>query len=135
MDLWIRNQKNDRLVKCENIDILDRNQIEYVKDILGNVNITIEEPIKLEVMIIGNNSVNLGTYKTKERAIEVLDEIQDKIKMLLYLKPKSHLQLKEIEAGKRYFEKMNGIDFITCDNNFEIEPITTNVIIYEMPQE
>lgn len=97
MDFWIRNQSKDRLVKCESIDILDRNQMEYVKDILGNVNITIEEPIKLEVMIIGNNSVNLGTYKTKERAIEVLDEIQ---KLLDTFEPKNMARMMVYEMPR-----------------------------------
>lgn len=115
MDLWIRSQDKTILTKVDNICIME-NRIVFI-------------PSRT------NGRATLGTFKTDKRALEVLNEIQDKIKMLLYLKPKSHLQLKEIEAGKRYFEKMNGIDFITCDNNFEIEPITTNVIIYEMPQE
>lgn len=115
MDLWIRSQDKTILTKVDNICIME-NRIVFIPNRT-------------------NGRATLGTFKTDKRALEVLNEIQDKIKTLLYLKPKTYLKLEELIAGKRYFEKMNVVDFITCDNHFEIEPITTNVIVYEMPQE
>lgn len=56
--LWIRTQDKIRLVKVDKILIKDSD--------------------------IGNYEVGLlGTYKTKERAIEILDEIQEKIECYL----------------------------------------------------
>ena len=115
MDLWIRSQDRTILTKVDNICIME-NRIVFI-------------PNKM------NGRATLGTFKTDKRALEVLNEIQDKIKTLLYLKPKSHLNLEDIKAVKRYFEDLNKTDFIVCDNNFEIEPITTDVIVYEMPQD
>ena len=115
MELWIRSQDKEKLLKLNDIAI-EQN------------------------MIIGYFDKNteyeyLGQYKSKERALEVLDEIQSKIKTLLYLKCKALLRQEDIKAAKNYFEKLNNVDFVICDHKFEIEPITTNVIVYEMPKE
>lgn len=112
MELWIRNQDNDCLNKVDNISVID-NRV---------------------VMIANQGRMTLGKYKTKERALEVLDEIQDKIKTLLYLKPNALLRLDDIKAAKAYFEELNKQEFITCDNSFEIVPISTHVVVYEMPK-
>ena len=114
MELWIRSQDKKSLVKVDNL-YADVGRIVFVAKTGGRATI--------------------GIYSSQERALEVLDEIQKKIKTLLYLKPQSLLGINEIKAGKKYFEKFNSVDFITCDNNFEIEPITTNAIVYEMPEE
>lgn len=58
MILWIRSQDRKRLVKCEQI-------------------IIIEFTNKTECEIFSNTEVKLGTYKNIERAIEVLDDIKD----------------------------------------------------------
>ena len=55
MDLWIRSQDKKKLIKVDEI------KIETVKD--GNT-------------FIYSHATDLGTYETKERALEVLDEIQ-----------------------------------------------------------
>ena len=126
MELWIRSQDRTDLVKVNVLWIMD-NQIWMEVPFYENHK-------KIGLSVTGNNH-KLAEYKSKERALEVLDEIQDKIKTFLYLKPKTLLRLDEIKSAKRYFEKMNGVDFITCDSRFEIEPITTNAIVYEMPKE
>lgn len=115
MELWIRSQNKKKLYNVKNLE-------------LDNL----ETGICYESR---DNFVLLGKYKSKERALEVLDEIQKKIKTLLYLKSKTILKPDTIESAKKYYEELNGVDFITCDHNFEIEPITTNVIFYEMPKE
>ena len=74
MELWIRSQDKTKLIKAENIMIIE-DVIEGITmvDASGE---TIQPPIKREIMIIASDTV-VGTYKTKERAIEVLDEIQN----------------------------------------------------------
>lgn len=58
MELWIRSQDKKKLIKVNEI------KIESVID--GN-------------SFIYSHITDLGNYKTKERALEVLDEIGDKI--------------------------------------------------------
>ena len=112
MELWIRSQDKEVLVKINNI---------WVNE---NVIYTDSYP-----------DMWLGAYKSEKRALEVLDEIQKKIKMLIYLKPNTLLKLEDLKAAKKYFEQINKQEFFTCDSNFEIIPFSTNVIVYEMPKE
>ena len=119
MDLWIRSQDKDMLLKTESLLIDDNNNDIYTQDFISDNLVT----------------YTLGKYKTRERAIEVLDEIQNKIKTLLYLKPSVLLNLEDIKAGKSYLEELNKQEFIVSDNNFEIIPISNHAVIYEMPQE
>lgn len=118
MELWIRSQDKKVLFKIDNVGINDYNGYFYV------------------VSIIKGEEVKLGKYEfhNSTRALEVLDEIQNKLQPLLYLKPNTKLELETISHAKKYFQDLNGVNFITCDNNFKIEPITTNVIVYEMPE-
>lgn len=60
MELWIRSQDKTKLVKVDNIVYMDSSE-DYEK----------------EVHSLWNDCKGiLGTYETKERALEVLDEIQ-----------------------------------------------------------
>lgn len=61
MDLWIRSQHRDSLVKVNNLHISAENQISSI--------IAYKE----------NNTVciALGQYETEERAMEILNEIQN----------------------------------------------------------
>ena len=56
MELWIRSQDRKKLIKVDEV------KIETVKE--GNT-------------FIYSHATDLGTYETKERALEVLDEIQN----------------------------------------------------------
>jgi len=56
MDLWIRSQDKTELVKVNNLANIDY-RIVFINN--------------------GNGRATLGTYATKERAIEVLDEIEN----------------------------------------------------------
>ena len=66
MDLWIRSQDRMNLVKVRQVSLNYQNNKEiianYIPDLYENS---------------GEYYEFLGTYETKERAIEVLDEIQD----------------------------------------------------------
>lgn len=64
MELWIRSQDKTKLVKIDNISYMD-----------------MSENMNQEEHSLWNDCKGiLGIYKTKKRALEVLDEIQEKIK-------------------------------------------------------
>lgn len=60
MDLWIRSQDREQLIKT-NVVIYSYFEDKFTKGL----------------HIITNDNYDLGIYKTKERALEVLDEIQE----------------------------------------------------------
>lgn len=66
MDLWIRSQDRERLMKVNGFDYVDFND-EYVINGFGTNEC---------------DNYDLGTYTSKERALEVLDEIQERITLL-----------------------------------------------------
>ena len=63
MELWVRSQEKDILLKVKSLLIDDDNYDIYTQDYVGQNLCT----------------YTLGTYKSKERALEVLDEIQNTI--------------------------------------------------------
>ena len=67
MNLWVRSQDKRILQKVDNI-FLDANYEDK------------------RICTYDGDNVELGTYKTKERALEVLDEIQNILKPQLIIK-------------------------------------------------
>ena len=64
MDLWIRSQDEEFLMKIDNISL--------------GLDVDSNEPCRLFTFVGGAvTSFTLGIYKTKEMALEVLDEIQE----------------------------------------------------------
>ena len=108
MELWIRSQDKETLIKIENISIDSENYI------IGNL------------ISDDNKSIcdywRLGHYKTKERALEVLDEIQK------LLQPQMVLS----KVGKPIAETCDGTLYLDPDE-YEIKELSTYV--YEMPKE
>ena len=105
IELWVRSQNKKRLMKVEMVEI------DKQKD--GGA-------------IIYSHEYILGEYKTKERAMEVLDEIQK------ILKPKYIIDTSSIKPDGDFYEE-NGIIMQKYNANARIEEITNNV--YEMPKE
>lgn len=112
MELWIRSQDKLTLVKV--------NQLEYdftkIKD---------EERHKI-ITILDNDCFILGIYKTKEQALEVLDEIQN------ILNPKIVL----IDNAKKSFDtflESGGMIIQPYNEKYNIQQLDTYV--YEMPKE
>lgn len=66
MELWIRSQDKTDLFKINRLKIREHSF----------------EDGKKEYFILNNNSIRdvVGVYKTKERALEVLDEIENIVK-------------------------------------------------------
>ncbi len=105
MDLWIRSQDKMKLVKINNISYMD-----------------MAETVETQKHSLWNDCKGiLGTYKTKERALEVLDEIQ---------------AILEIKLAAQFGGDSVG-DVLVKDNfsDEEIEYIARQLHIYEMPKE
>lgn len=63
MELWIRSQDRTKLFKVDSVAYMD-----------------MSEDMNIEVHSIWNvNGGILGTYRTKERALEILNEIQNRL--------------------------------------------------------
>lgn len=123
----ILNQKRDELVNFDNImNICITNCDEDGYGIFAGC-----------IVGVDDNYRELGFYKTKKRAKEILQEIIKKINSQKFLlKPQAKLEKETIESAKRYYESLNDIDLIVEDCFFEIKPIgNSNIVIYEMPKE
>lgn len=108
MELWIRSQDKLKLVK-----------VNYVYAIENKIN---------SFSIYGetiDSAPIIGRYKTKERAIEVLDEIQN------ILNPKYIIDASSIKPDGDFYEE-NGVIFQNYDANAKIEELST--FVYEMPE-
>ncbi len=105
MELWIRSQDKESLVKCNNY-------INYFYD-------DIEQTYG-----IGSHGYTLGEYKTKERAIEVLDEIQMLLQPIIKYEP---IVQEEFNPSYKYKH------FVKVDDNMEIKELST--FVYQMPAE
>ena len=94
MNLWLRNQDKTILQKVDNLLISDGDNAGRTFNIYTNT--------------LPAQNV-LGRYKTKERAIEVLDEIQDKM------------------LNGAFAKKINGL-------GEELDLIPNPILIYNMPE-
>ncbi len=95
-----------------------------------------DEDRSIYAYIDEDTQVLLGEYKTKERALEVLDEIQNRIHQTFICKlnnPVKQDDYKRLKSGLacEYPDK----EFMIQTLQYELEPINSNVIIYEMPEE
>ena len=98
MDLWIRSQDKKKLIKVDEV------KIETVVE--GNT-------------FIYSHATDLGTYETKERALEVLDEIQ---KLLI-----PQVILKSIDTSV----EITNLNYIVNPTYETIQQL--NTFVYEMP--
>ena len=108
MDLWIRSQDKEVLQKITSLFVNDDGYI-------------------FSYDYINSNEVFLGTYKTKERALEVLDEIHN------ILMP----QVKAIYNNKIEEVKLQDFtsDIIVKPIIDDIQIKQLNNYVYEMPKE
>ena len=110
MNLWVRNQDKTILQKVDNLLISDGYNAGGTFNIYTN---------SLPAQNV------LGRYKTKERAIEILDEIQN------ILMPKYILDSSSIRHDDSWVE--NGIIMQKYNANVEIKELST--FVYQMPAE
>ena len=115
MDLWIRSQDKKFFSKQYSLYLTSSDEKYRIYDTI--------------------TYISLGDYKSEERALEVLDEIQNKIKGSFMIKAKTDVPDDIFSSAKSYFERENDIKIITGDNNFDILPLNINSDVYEMPQD
>lgn len=116
MNLWVRSQDKEKLLKINGLQYQNCKLVE---------NETVEANILIGFYSSYENEI-LGEYKTKERALEVLDEIQN------ILKSKYILDTSSIKPIGNFYEE-NGVIFQNCDANAKIQELST--FVYEMPAE
>ena len=118
MELWVRSQNKSKLIKVNSVYL--------------------PSPINADTFfpkIIANDGDYLGSYETTKRALEVLDEIQSKIKQQFLCKPNPTLSCKNIERAEDILNLKYKQKFIMEPPGIDIEPINISAIIYEMPEE
>jgi hypothetical protein len=120
MELWIRSQDKEYLTKVDNIRIKHEYEQKKVNDNYGMTCAYING--KYKCSYIYSDSTWLGEYATKERALEVLDEIQK------LLQPQMVLS----KVGKPIAETCDGTVYVNPDE-YEIKELST--CVYEMPEE
>lgn len=112
MELWVRSQDRMNLVKIRQISLNYQNNKQiianYIPDFYPNS---------------GDYYELLGTYSTKERALEVLDEIQSLLQPIIKYKP-----IVQEEPNTLYPYK----NFVKVDDNVEIKELST--FVYQMPE-
>lgn len=106
MNLWVRSQYKENLILIKNPICVYDNKIIYKES--------------------ASYIITIAEYKTKERAIEVLDEIQN------ILKPKYILDASSIKPAGNFYEE-NGVIFQNYDANAKIEELST--FVYQMPED
>ena len=111
MDLWIRSQDKEILCKADCVDIMH----------LGGGNANIFLNCTFPDLIV-------GTY-TKERALEVLDEIQN------YLTPRFIVSTtSDNDCIENLFDQLTAGKAFP-DDKLEIKNITRDCWVYQMPKE
>ena len=109
MELWIRSQDKEDLIEVHNLGLAYKGKYGFM-DKIGDIdNYCICE-------FIDDYHVKLGTYATKERALEVLDEIQTTIRNKYAISLKPTTVITSIPSEKRYKE-------------------LNQVAVYEMPKD
>lgn len=69
MSIWVRSQDKEFLMKVDNINL--------------GIDVDTKKPNRLFTFVDGvTTSFTLGKYKSKERALEVLDEVEKKINLI-----------------------------------------------------
>ena len=115
MELWIRSQDKMNLVKIRQISLNYQNNKQIIANYIPELYENSGEYCEL-----------LGTYKTKERALEVLDEIQNILKPTI-ITTGYECELKENIKDKTSFN----LDMIPTKT--EIQELST--VVYQMPAE
>ena len=106
MNLWVRSQDKENLILIKNPICVYDNKIIYKES--------------------ASYIITIAEYKTKERALEVLDEIQN------ILNPKYILDTSSIKPDGDFYEE-NGVIFQKYNANAKIEELST--FVYQMPAE
>lgn len=115
MELWIRSQDKSALTIVDNVMYdAEKNEI---------------------VTVLCSVPLVLGRYETEERCMELMNEIQSKLKNKYLAKVNPIVSDETFRKTIREFEEFNKIDLIGCNGMVDIQPISSEVMVYEMPKE
>lgn len=108
MELWVRSQDKAELVKATSEVMLDE---------------TIENEFHINV----DGCYSVGKYETKERALQILDEIQE------ILFPDFFIKMKDMKINN--VSELITNSCIIKKNNYDIDILQRQSCVYEMPKE
>lgn len=116
MELWVRSQNKILFRKVDEL--------------------TIQEHADMEDFAICSGKYVLGVYKTKNRCLEILDEIQklicDSDKTLLAFD--GYMEMDTYEELMRELDK-NKFAMVGCNQDANIQAIPLNTtVVYQMPE-
>lgn len=111
MKLWIRTQDKTKLMEVEEVCVK-----EVFKTDANNVNGYKQELVGCNVLV---GDVVVALYKTKERALQVLDEIQNALV--------GKIETKQSKSKKE--------DDIVNTTTATVKPLNQNCVVYELPRE
>lgn len=109
MELWIRSQDGERLTRCYDL------RMYYAME---------------EDLWVIESCDDLGCYKTRERALQVLDEIQNILQPRVYMKAPSLV----VNPKDMIEDLTNGICLHTTQQ-VELELKQAGQFVYQMPKE
>lgn len=124
MELWVRHANKKKLIKVNCVGYEEYNNS------LG----------ERYFYIYSDNACNLGEYKTEERCIEIIDEIQ---KLLLSADPKEAFMIVDCRNENEFAYISHMVDFAR-ERNFiafdgsdgaSVQLVQPSVLVYEMPKE
>lgn len=110
MKLWIRTQDKTKLMETEELIIK-----EVVKTDANNVNGYKQEVVGCNICV---GYMPVALYKTKERALQVLDEIQNAL-------------VGKVETKQSKSKKEDELPTQTTN----VKPLNQNCVVYELPKE
>ena len=110
MELWIRSQDKERIIKTNQLDVMELD--------------TDVDPRYNHFGLYANEYL-VGEYKTKERALEVLDEIQNILNPMIVFK--------NCECTEDILDNIKELGACCVRDNAHIEQLST--CVYEMPKE
>lgn len=121
MELWIRSQDKKSLIIANEITYQQSGSVMY-------------NGLHCEIY---NGKTLLGTYETKERALEVLDEIQNILinDNKTILQPRYPVRIEDLESMKNWYQNLNDNSISIYGNEIEVVNSNKSILVYEMPTE
>lgn len=118
--LFIRSQNKKRIIEANEI------VVEELKSYNPNDtnNVYVKERLVGAIVIV--NDKNIGRYKSLDRALEVVDEIYYLLEKgnKAFITPKAN-------KGTAKDKQLDGL----IDIDYDVKPLNTNFIVYQMPKE
>lgn len=125
MKIWIRSQDRTKFLVCDNLRVDD------VLIELSKTKFKKEIPSYMEIKsVIYAGSTLLGRYDTKERCLEIIDEIQS---LLCDFILATNVEGADALNLKKY--GVQGINYYNPHISSKIEYYERSSIVYEMPKE